>query len=730
VCQLHELRQCRRPRDIQKALTQLPATLDETYERILRQLDNEYQPEARAILFWLVSSKRTLTLLELGEAAVIQPTDRQFDLGARFSDASEVLRILGSLITYSMQSNSQELVRFAHYSVQEYLLSGRSATFPTNIETSQQHVTSSCLLYLNHLKLIPDDHLHQYPLLNYVATYWFPHLQEAREVDRIPTELACSLLTKDFTTHVPKWLSVYEPCTEIHGGRELQQTLRYPGALYYAVYLNLLQAVAVLLETGVNVNELHGFGTQDNGTDPEYMVNNDRKRSLVHRQMATHRRRNTTRYRNRLGLSVHGSRIILRQCQTVLHLAVFLGFQPMVELLLELGADPNVKASIGSPLPTFSVESRVGRSEHSGDERCESALGDAVKHNDLNMVKVLLDHGAQADVSCGRYPAFNYAARYGDWSIVSYLLSAGADPNVTGKTLKPCCYPRALLLACSQLFVAGVKDLVHAGAHVNRTDAACTALQVACYSEPQASFSRLPLPARLTISWKPRRRDSLFIAQSLEICEILLGAGADPNLVGRDVARGSPLSEAAKQDSAALMVLLLNNGANCDGAPHPDSITPLAAAVAQGHLAAARLLISFGANVYLSPYDASPIPLALAASRGDLVTIQLLLDAGAHIDAYCKAALEEPLSYALLAAAAVGYENVVRLLLDRGASVLPPAPQHRHAITAAACKGFSRVVEMLIRAGADINAESWTSYEDLKGVCMKCIAMKVDAMNI
>jgi ankyrin repeat protein len=675
VCQLHALRQCRRARDIQKALTQLPATLDETYERILRNLDTEYQSEARAILCWLASSKRTLTLLELGEAAVIQPADRQFDLEARFSDASEVLRIFGSLITYSTATNhqDQEVIRFAHYSVQEYLLSGRSITFPINIENSQQHVTRSCLLYLNHLKSVPEECLHQYPLLNYAASYWFQHLWRANETDPLTMEFACNLLAKDYTTHAPKWLSIYEPCTELHGRRKLQQTLRYPGALYYAVCLNLLQAVAALLETGVNINELHGFGTQDNSPCAALT-------------------------------SVYGIRINLSQRQTALHLAVFLGFQPMVELLLELGADPNVKASFGSPPLTSSGRSRLER-EDSREQSCESALGDAVHQNEPDMVRILLDHGAQTDVICKGYPVLIYAARYGSWDIVSHLLSAGVEPEVTDEVSKPWHYPTALLLACSQGSTAGVRDLIHAGARVNCTDTAYTPLQVICCPESHTLIPQSPFQARLRMPSEPGNRHSLDLAQSLKICEILLESGADPNLVGHNVTRGTPLSEAAKRDNRTLMALLVDHGANCNGAPHADSMTPLATAAAQGHLSATKLLLSLGANVNFSPYDTSPAPLTLAASRGDLEIVQSLLEAGAHINAYCKVVLEEPLSYAMLAAASGGRGDVVRLLLDRGASVLPPTSQHQHAITAAACKGFNLVVEMLLQAGRDMDAE-------------------------
>lgn len=90
------LRQCRKARDIRDSLKQLPVTLDQTYERLWANIDERCLPDALSALTWLVSSKRPLSLDELAEAAVIQPTDASFDPAAGLLDLTELLGICGS----------------------------------------------------------------------------------------------------------------------------------------------------------------------------------------------------------------------------------------------------------------------------------------------------------------------------------------------------------------------------------------------------------------------------------------------------------------------------------------------------------------------------------------------------------------------------------------------------------------------------------------------------------
>jgi hypothetical protein len=90
--------------------------------------------------------------------------------------------------------------------------------------------------------------------------------------------------------------------------------------------------------------------------------------------------------------------------------------------------------------------------------------------------------------------------------------------------------------------------------------------------------------------------------------------------------------------------------------------------------------------------------LILAASRGAVTTVRQLLDGGADVDF-----LDDRTS-ALSIASENGHENVVRLLLERGARVNAKTKRGGAAIHEAAFEGHASVVRLLAESGADIDA--------------------------
>jgi len=62
---------------------------------------------------------------------------------------------------------------------------------------------------------------------------------------------------------------------------------------------------------------------------------------------------------------------------------------------------------------------------------------------------------------------------------------------------------------------------------------------------------------------------------------------------------------------------------------------------------------------------------------------------------------------AIIMAARRGHEDVVRLLLDRGASIDRVVPGDENALIQASYEGQLRVVKLLISRGADVNARVW-----------------------
>ncbi|KAG2433307.1 hypothetical protein HXX76_008373 [Chlamydomonas incerta] len=178
------------------------------------------------------------------------------------------------------------------------------------------------------------------------------------------------------------------------------------------------------------------------------------------------------------------------------------------------------------------------------------------------------------------------------------------------------------------------------------------------------------------------------------------------------------LQAAAQGGNAEVVYRLCAAGAD----PTADGGTALCAAVCGGHTAAARVLLQYGADprarCSAALLHACELPAATVAalvavapfasagaakSKGKdadspmssheavvLELVSLLLAAGADARAHGRAGLE--------AAAARGYERVVRLLLGAGAD---PAACNSSALVAASVQGHEGVVGLLLESGAD-----------------------------
>ena len=95
-----------------------------------------------------------------------------------------------------------------------------------------------------------------------------------------------------------------------------------------------------------------------------------------------------------------------------------------------------------------------------------------------------------------------------------------------------------------------------------------------------------------------------------------------------------------------------------------------------------------------------------AASEGDAHAVAAWLDEGGSVDAHCTTFGSATL---LIAAADGGQEAMVRMLLQRGASVNLQPPSGCTALMAAAVNGHTTIVQALLDAKAD------ASLQDTKG---------------
>jgi ankyrin repeat protein len=184
---------------VRKILEELPDTLDETYERVLREINKANREQARRLLQCLTVALRPLRVEELAELLAIDfdaPACGgipQLNLNWRWEDQHEaVLSTCSSLIAIVDDGGSQ-VVQFSHFSVKEYLTSDRLAR--SSGDVSRYHIVldrahtilaQACLGVLLRLddRVLKDD-VGGIPLVEYAARHWVDHAQFEKVASRI-----------------------------------------------------------------------------------------------------------------------------------------------------------------------------------------------------------------------------------------------------------------------------------------------------------------------------------------------------------------------------------------------------------------------------------------------------------------------------------------------------------------------------------------------------------------
>ena len=177
----------------------MPETLDETYERVLREITKANREHARRLLQCLAVALRPLRVEELAEVLAIDfnaPTHGgipQLNAKWRWADHHQaVLSTCSSLIAI-VDDGDSKVVQFSHFSVKEYLTSDRLArssgdVFRYHIVLEPAHtiLAQACLCVLLRLdNRVDKDNVGDIPLVKYAAQYWFDHAQFEKVASRI-----------------------------------------------------------------------------------------------------------------------------------------------------------------------------------------------------------------------------------------------------------------------------------------------------------------------------------------------------------------------------------------------------------------------------------------------------------------------------------------------------------------------------------------------------------------
>ncbi|KAI9429247.1 hypothetical protein H4582DRAFT_2152318 [Lactarius indigo] len=268
-CQLEILRHCF-PSSVLNILDELPKSLDETYERILREISRANIDHAYRLLQCLTVAVRPLRVEELAEVLAIDFNARggpKLNADWRWEDNEEaVLSACSSLVTVVMDGDSR-VVQFSHFSVKEFLTSNRLAScvgeesrFHIRLESAHTILAQASLGVLLRLdERVDRDSITGFPLAKYAAEHWSDHVTSENVLSHAKDAID-ELLDAD-KPHFAAWIWLHNIDGPSMSGKSPAQPKAPP--LYYAVRIgNRALVEHVLSKHPQHVNTKGGsYGT-------------------------------------------------------------------------------------------------------------------------------------------------------------------------------------------------------------------------------------------------------------------------------------------------------------------------------------------------------------------------------------------------------------------------------------------------------------------------------------
>jgi hypothetical protein len=273
------------PGRIRQALAELPETLDETYERTLREIKKVNWDFAHRLLQCVAVAVRPLRVEELADFLAFNFEARpipRFHEDWRLEDPIEaVLSTCPSLLVIYDATNedgrrphypwgsSSKVIQFSHYSVKEYLTSARLAEAGDNISRrfhismTPAHILAAraCLGILLHLdQNVTEDSLQNLPLAQYAAENWFAHARVEGVSQNVSDSM--KLLFDPSKSHLAIWTWIHDPVDTLPPSVRKETPSPMKGtALHYATLCGFLTIVKFLVVEHSQGVHARGFFT-------------------------------------------------------------------------------------------------------------------------------------------------------------------------------------------------------------------------------------------------------------------------------------------------------------------------------------------------------------------------------------------------------------------------------------------------------------------------------------
>ena len=442
-CQLEALRHCLPP-SLRGILDELPETLDETYERVLKEINKANWEHARRLLQCLTVALRPLRVEELAEVLAIDFTAPahggipQLNPNWRWTDHHQaVLSTCSSLITIVNLGRFQ-VVQFSHFSVKEFLTSDRLARssgdvsrYHVALEPAHMILAQVCLGVLLRLddRIIEDyiddskdrtddsedstddsedstdeieDNINGIPLVGYASRHLFDHAGFEKVASHIRVAMEYF-----FDTDKPHWTA---------WSRVQKIDVRWT---QFTPYEKIGDALPLYY---TSLGGFYDLAEHLVGRHPEHI--NARGGQMVTPLVAALHRKH---FRIAELLHRHGADINVRGWSTALLAACMTGIVDIVQWLLDHGADVNAQSG-DSTRPIVSAVGfghlQVVRTliEYNADTNIWMDFGEGLLHraaspnfknHQIAIMQLLLDHGANpnAQDNDGSTPLHNSSWR-------------------------------------------------------------------------------------------------------------------------------------------------------------------------------------------------------------------------------------------------------------------------------------------------------------------------------
>ena len=242
------------PSAIRQTLSELPKTLDETYQRVLKEIGMVDRDLVHRLLQCLTMAIRPLRVEELAEILALDfdganGTIPELKEDRRSKNPQEdVLSICSSLIMVA-DSGQSRVIQFSHFSVKEFLTSHRLADFRGEdyIEEEPAHTTlaQACLGTLlrldgslGNLQVDPS-----FPFARYASQHWVEHAQFGKVSSRIEDGMRRLF---DSTKHFVTWIRLYN--MDDHWTHFGNSSTSRGSPLYYASFFGFRELAAHIIK--------------------------------------------------------------------------------------------------------------------------------------------------------------------------------------------------------------------------------------------------------------------------------------------------------------------------------------------------------------------------------------------------------------------------------------------------------------------------------------------------